>query len=287
MHHPGRFFTMANLCECGEDVAEIYLENFPANWVIEVGTTIVATGETITWDWGDGTVVTGLTGAPPNHSYGTRGSWVIRIFGKIESILGDTQSTTPHGWIRLQNGNDNTYIRSVWLPKCVTEIRTRAFARCRGMTEFHAPGVKTVGDSAFDQCTSLREIDAPLVRSVSEWSFRGCTALRRLRMSGEVLIGGSSFESGGITNGELIANASTASIMANAFKGSGFKVVRFVGTPSFSFTADLGAFASSAITDLYLESMTAYSVQNLSGYYGWGLAHGTKIHCSNGNTITY
>ena len=292
MHHPGRFFTMANACETGEDVSEIILSDIHVRTTIVSQWTYYATGGTIVWDWGDGTVET-FSGSEmisdASHTYAKAGSYVIRITGPITRITGNDALKIP--WLGVEGEIGNSYIRSVWLAKSVLSVGTHAFHRCGNLFEFHGPGVGYVGVNAFYQAYAMREFDAPNVYEIQSNAIYGSTNIRRFRMKAwssheipSIYVRADAL-SQTLAQGEFISNADTCNFDTNAFRGASFVTMR-LNNAKHLYIAE-NAFNGHAI-DLYIESMSQNSIQMSQNYSTWGLLSGyAKIHCSGGIVYKY
>lgn len=147
-----------------------------ANTVVSVGNTVIHSGTTITWDWGDGTVAKNLSVAPTSHTYDEAGVYFIRIYGQIDSFEGVTllsavkknprrltrrgNNVTPRGeggrkpWIYAPNGS----IDSAVIPEGVTEIGEYAFYE-QPIKQLVLPlTMKSIRQGAFMGCTNLRDV---------------------------------------------------------------------------------------------------------------------------------
>ncbi len=78
-------------------------------------------------------------------------------------------------------------IKSVSLPKGITEIDAYGFFGCEALTSVELPNtVKVIGEGAFKQCTSLRTITIPKkVTTINASAFEGCANLKEVRYEGK------------------------------------------------------------------------------------------------------
>ena len=78
-------------------------------------------------------------------------------------------------------------IKSVSLPKGMTDIDAYGFFGCEALTSIELPDtVKVIGEGAFKQCTNLRTITIPKkVATINASAFEGCANLKEVRYEGK------------------------------------------------------------------------------------------------------
>ena len=78
-------------------------------------------------------------------------------------------------------------IKSVSLPKGITEIDAYGFFGCEALTSVELPNtVKVIGEGAFKQCTNLRTITlSKKVTTINASAFEGCANLKEVRYQGQ------------------------------------------------------------------------------------------------------
>ena len=114
-------------------------------------------------------------------------------------------------------------LKSLTLPKTITEIPNSAFYNCYNLT--NAPlrnTVKSIGENAFENCRSLTNVEVPnSVITIGANAFKGCTNLTRITAGSSVTsVGESAFS--GCTNLQIvIISGNNATIAANAFANCG------------------------------------------------------------------
>ena len=70
-----------------------------------------------------------------------------------------------------------TRLISVKLPKSCTEVNSKAFAGCAGLSSVSLPACQTVGSYAFQNCYSLTNVSLPVCQTIGSYAFWGCGSL--------------------------------------------------------------------------------------------------------------
>ena len=93
---------------------------------------------------------------------------------------------------------NSTALKSVVIPKGVTEIADLAFSSCSGLSSVTIPNTVTqLGGSSFSRCTSLSSITLPdSLQTIAGYAFSGCTSLSNITIPSAVTSIGSNCFSG-------------------------------------------------------------------------------------------
>ena len=114
-------------------------------------------------------------------------------------------------------------LKSLTLPKTITEIPNNAFYNCYNLT--NAPlrnTVKSIGEYAFENCRSLTNVEVPnSVITIGANAFKGCTNLTRITAGSSVTSVGASAFSGCTNLKTVFISGNNATIAANAFASCG------------------------------------------------------------------
>ena len=114
-------------------------------------------------------------------------------------------------------------LKSLTLPKTITEIPNSAFYNCYNLT--NAPlrnTVKSIGENAFENCRSLTNVEVPnSVITIGANAFKGCTNLTRITAGSSVTSVGASAFSGCTKLQTVFISGNNATIAANAFASCG------------------------------------------------------------------
>ena len=114
-------------------------------------------------------------------------------------------------------------LKSLTLPKTITEIPNNAFYNCYNLT--NAPlrnTVKSIGEYAFENCRSLTNVEVPnSVITIGANAFKGCTNLTRITAGSSVTSVGASAFSGCTKLQTVFISGNNATIAANAFASCG------------------------------------------------------------------
>ena len=112
-------------------------------------------------------------------------------------------------------------LTSLTIPNSVTSIGGGAFSDCKALTSITIPNsVTSIGSSAFYNCKALTSITIPnSVTSIGGWAFSGCSGLTSVTIPNSVTsIGGSAFSGCSGLTSVTIPNSVT-SIESSAFSG--------------------------------------------------------------------
>lgn len=130
--------------------------------------------------------------------------------------IGKSQTESPEEDFRIDRGILTKYLGSggdVVIPRCVTAIGTKAFAKSKTVTSVSVPSsvksigsssfvscinlesinlsssIKKIGEGAFEDCPRLTSIAIPnLVTTIEKNTFRGCTSLTNVNISPSVTL---------------------------------------------------------------------------------------------------
>jgi len=164
-------------------------------------------GTNFSIDWGDNTVVSGVTTTSHSHTYGS-GTFILAINSKDDSgpidqfqITGSQTNknavkkilnwgTTP--WLNLtsafQNCHGLTHIDKSDFSSGATINLTSAFQNCDNLTTVDFTGcilLASIGISAFSNCSSLRTVNftgCNKLQSIGGGAFANCYQLRTITM---------------------------------------------------------------------------------------------------------
>lgn len=204
----------------------IMLSDVDAGATVTIRSTVPASGEAITWSFGDGHVMENVTAYPITHTYASASpSYQISAMGHIDRMRG---SSVSDPWISVSNGkvksvsiNESCAVKDVGnycfsglsnlesvdiYSRAVTNFGDSAFRDCTSLTSIRFPRNRwpytyLIGDYALMGCTSLKEVDISsgnyMSSKIGTSAFSGCTSLEkiRIRMSGDALtIGENAFQ---------------------------------------------------------------------------------------------
>ena len=108
------------------------------------------------------------------------GELTITGSGFMSEYGPDAENPLVKNWISAE-------IKSVSLPKGMTDIDAYGFFGCEALTSIELPDtVKVIGEGAFKQCTNLRTITIPKkVATINASAFEGCANLKEVRYEGK------------------------------------------------------------------------------------------------------
>ena len=159
-------------------------------------------------EWGDGSVTRDIKyPASVMHTYTNPGTYICKIYNATEFAT------------------SSTYITSINLGDCVTNIPAEAFRGCDTLKQISIPSnVTTIGDNAFYYCSSLTSIQIPdSVTSIGSDAFEGCSSLTSVEIGDSVTtIGDSAFVNCKSLTGIIFKNKVPVELnvnVANFYKG--------------------------------------------------------------------
>ena len=121
----------------------------------------------------------------PLSEYPNENGWHIRDNGMIWGYSGsDMDLVVPETvlgidvkGIEREAFSEQSYIKSITMPECLTIIEDKAFFKCNSLISIVAPGVKEVGVSAFFGCRELNNVFMSELQTVEKTSFRDTGSL--------------------------------------------------------------------------------------------------------------
>ena len=121
----------------------------------------------------------------PLSDYPNENGWHIRDNGMIwgysgsdmELVIPETVLGIDVKGIESEAFSEQSYIKSISMPECLTIIEDKAFFKCNSLISIVAPGVKDVGVSAFFGCRELNNVFMPELQTIEKTSFRDAGSL--------------------------------------------------------------------------------------------------------------
>ena len=105
-------------------------------------------------------------------------------FAKISSsVNGETRTSIPDNAFK-----DNSKLKAVVFPTCVSSIGIFAFSKCSSLGNIDLVNISTISAFAFTRCTSLKCVDLSNVSTISSKAFEGCFSLEFADISGLSII---------------------------------------------------------------------------------------------------
>jgi hypothetical protein len=147
------------------------------------------------------------------ESSGTCGpnlTWTLDDEGTL-TISGTGNKITENAF------KNNTSIKTVIVPDCVTSIGSSAFKDCTSLENVSLPGVTSIESHVFNGCTSLKTISIPSVTSIEPYVFNGCTSLETISIPSVTSIEPYAFKD--CTSLETVSLPGVTSIGSYAFNG--------------------------------------------------------------------
>lgn len=100
----------------------------------------------------------------------------VEILSEIEGF--------PVKYIGKAAFQDNSYIKSIYVPENIEVIESSAFSGCTNLENVYVENVKSIGDSAFGNCESLKSVNIGNVEKMGYGVFSDCTSLTCVEISG-------------------------------------------------------------------------------------------------------
>ena len=143
-----------------------------------------ADGEKLTWDWGDGWIVTNITNQAdiPEHEL-PAGIRHIRVSGKVGTLFGVDNAP----FLSKANDNTNPYLTAITISDVSEDfiIGKMAFSNCMGLetiADIKAP-YAAIGESAFSNCLNITSVTVPAnCTTISNYAFSGCASITNVTL---------------------------------------------------------------------------------------------------------
>ncbi|MBR4956086.1 MAG: leucine-rich repeat domain-containing protein, partial [Clostridia bacterium] len=187
------------------------------------------------------------------------GEYAFQYWRAKEIILPDSLSGIPVGLF------ESSYITTVTIPKGVTEIGARAFAKCGWLEKVVMPdGITKIDIETFQGCTTLTEINLPdCVEIIDVRAFENCAKLDLASLPSALKeISIEAFKGVGIKNVVLPENMTLLGIYAfanSAVESVVFNGAEVYGGGIFSYCDKLTSLTIGESVEVIPESAFAYS----------------------------